>query len=196
MPRGRPVKRIKANKDMLVSLGIETPLLNLQRRRGRKRSPAAFVDAIAQLSLPTTSTHSYPLSEADGQREPESESVTPRHTGTGTPVAAETDKLSCSVDTEETRQNAMGCGGQGSDWTADMMVSAVESAGSTERLVSKKELGLLPRITHFLTAKPRVGCQRSQDASRQQTGDEVSMGVMTSSGSSVKLIDGVSRGDL
>ena len=41
------LKRIKANKDMLVSLGIENPLSKPQRRRGRKRSPAASVNALA-----------------------------------------------------------------------------------------------------------------------------------------------------
>ena len=76
------------------------------------------------------------------------------------------------------------------------MVSEVLSAGSTERLASTKELGHLSRITSFLAAKPRVECQRSQDSSRQKTGDEVSMGTTESSGSSVMPIAGVPQGDL
>ena len=70
------------------------------------------------------------------------------------------------------------------------------SAGGTERLASTKEPGHVPRITHFLTATPRMGGRRSQDASQQKTGDEVSMGAMKSSGSSVMPLAGVSQGDL
>ena len=106
-------------------------------------------------------------------------------------MATETDKSSCSVDTEEARRNATGCGGQGSDRMANVMVSDVLSAGGTERLASTKEPGHVPWITHFLTATPRMGCQRSQDASQQKTGDEVSMGAMQSSGSSVMPLAGV-----
>ena len=168
------LKRIKANKDMLVSLGIENPLPKLQRRRGRKRSPgaAADSDARAQLSLPTASAHSHP-SETDGHGEHESEIVTPRHTGTGTPVDTETDKSSCSVDTEEARRNATGCGGQGSDRMANVLGNDALSAGGTKRWASTKEPGHVPWITHFLTVTPKMGCQRSQDASQQKTGDEV-----------------------
>ena len=84
-----------------MSLSIENPLPKLHRCRDRKRSSAASADDITHMSLPTVRTHSY-LSEEDGYGEPESESITPRHTGTGTPVAAETDKLPChgSMDTE------------------------------------------------------------------------------------------------
>ena len=85
------LKRIKANKEMLVSLGIENPLPKLHRRRHRKRPPAVPADVITHLALQTVSTHSYP-SEADGHGEPGSEPTTPRHTGTRTPVAAETEK--------------------------------------------------------------------------------------------------------
>ena len=117
------------------------------------------------MSLPTISTHSYP-SEADGHGEPESESITPRHTGTRTPVAAEKEKSPYSMDTEGARPNATGCGGQGSDRMADAMVGEVVLAGSTERRVSTKVRGHFSQITPFLTAKPRMGCQRSQEASR------------------------------
>ena len=105
-----------------MSLGIENPLPKLQRRRGRKRSPAVSVNAIAKLSLLTASTHSRP-SEADhdGHGEHGSKIVTPRHTGTGIPVAIGKDKSSCSLDTEETRRNATGCGGQGSDRIANVI---------------------------------------------------------------------------
>ena len=59
-----------------------------------------------------------------------------------------------------------------------------------------KEPGHVPWITHFLTATPRMGCQRSQDASQQKTGDEVGMGAMKSRGSSVMPLAGVPQGDL
>ena len=104
------------------------------------------MDSSAQLSLLTASTHSHP-SEADGHGEHGSEIVTPRHTGTGTPVATEKDKSSCSVDTEEARRNVTGCGGQGSDRMANVMGNEVLSAGGTERLASTKEPGHVPWIT-------------------------------------------------
>ena len=72
----------------------------------------------------------------------------------------------------------------------------VLSVGGTERLASTKEQGHVPWITHFLTVTPRMGCQRSQDASQQKTGDEVGMGAMKSSGSSVMPLTGVPQGDL
>ena len=101
------------------------------------------------------------------------------------------------MDTEETRRNATGCGGQGSDRMANVMGNDVLSVGGTERLASTKEPGHVPWITHFFTATRRMGCQPSQDASQQKTGDEVGMdAIMNSSGSSVMTLAGVPQGDL
>ena len=54
------LKRIKTNKEMLVSLGIENPLPKLHRRRCRKRPPAVPADDITHLVMKTVSTRSYP----------------------------------------------------------------------------------------------------------------------------------------
>ena len=188
------LKRIKANKDMLLSLGLENPLPKPQSCRSRKRSPAVSVNAMAQLSLLTANTHSHP-SAADGHGEHGSEIATPRHTGKDTPVAAETDKPSCRADTEATRRNAMGCGGQGSDRRANVLGNDVLSVGGPERLAFTKASGHVPWITQFCTATPRMGCQRSQDASQQKTGDEVGMDAMNSSGSSIMTFVGVLHDD-
>ena len=75
------------------------------------------------------------------------------------------------------------------------MGSDVLSAGGTERLASTKEPGHVPWITHFLTATPRMGCQRLQDASQQKTGDEVDMDAKNSSGSSEMIFAGVLHDD-
>ena len=82
------LKRIKTNKEMLVSLGIENPLPKLHRRC-RKRLPAVPADDITHLAMTAVRTCSYP-SEVDGKGELESESTTPGPTGTRTSVAAET----------------------------------------------------------------------------------------------------------
>ena len=74
------LKRIKSNKEMLVSLGIENTLPKLHRRC-RKRLPAVPVEDITHLAMTTVSTRSHP-SEADGIGEPGSESTTPRPTAT------------------------------------------------------------------------------------------------------------------
>ena len=177
------LKRIKANKDMLVSLGIENPLPKPQSRRGRQSSPAVSVNASAQLSLLNVSTHSHPSTAVDNS-EHGSDIATPG-----------TDKPSCRVDTEETRRNATGCGGQGSDRMANVLGDGVSSVGGTERLASTKESGHVPRITHFFPATPRIGCQRSQEASQQKTGDETGMEAMNSSGSNVMTFAGVLHDD-
>ena len=65
------LKRIKANKEMLVSLGIENPLPKLHRCRGRKRSSTGSADDITHV-FANCKHHSY-LSEEDGYGEPESE---------------------------------------------------------------------------------------------------------------------------
>ena len=90
------------------------------------------------LVMKTVSTQSYP-SEADGNAEPESESITPRHTGTGTPVAAETERITCRVDTEGVRQNVTVCGEQGlNPIMVDAIGGDIAPASSTERSTSTR----------------------------------------------------------